>query len=124
MSIKAALIGSIAAAGLTTGAPSTDIGAELTTIRLSDFDSEQPPRRLSNEPTHKDFRPDFMRVGLRIDGVERSNVSWYDADRNMYSTVGDKNRLVGAVSIEPFWRYPETRQSRRELARWRAKRSR
>lgn len=75
-----------------------------------------PPRRLSNEIGHPDYRPDFMRVGLLINGEERHDVNWYDVDRLRYDCI--RVRDMPATSIEPYWRYPETRQLRRARERW------
>lgn len=79
-----------------------------------DFDAV--PRKLSNDPLHADFRPDFMRVGVRIDGQERMNIAWYDADRLVWKSIS--GTTYSAESIEPFWRSPATRQDRRLLKRW------
>jgi len=84
--------------------------------------SNDPPRQLSNEPTDPFFRPDYMRVGVKIDGVERKDVAWYNADHLVYKTVGGGS--YGADSIEPFWRYPSTRQERRLVERYMKKRNR
>lgn len=75
-----------------------------------------PPRRLSNQIGHPDYRPDFMRVGLRIDGKERTDVNRYDCDHLLYDTSCGRN--FPAESIEPYWRYQETRQLRRARERW------
>jgi hypothetical protein len=80
-----------------------------------------PPRKLTNVSSHSAFRPDYARVGVRIDGVERDDIIFYDADRLVYRTTSDHPRLGedrGAISIEPFWRYPESRQMRRARERW------
>jgi hypothetical protein len=79
-------------------------------------EEHEPPRRLTNVVGDPDYRPDFMRVGLRIDGEERNDVCFYDADRLEYSTINKTSHL--AESIEPYWRYPETRQQRRARERW------
>lgn len=82
---------------------------------------DTPPRRLSNDPLHQDFHPSLSRVGLRIDAAERKDVTWYDADALEYRTIGDKT-VKTAKSIEPFWRFAESRQLRRRRERWEAKR--
>jgi hypothetical protein len=90
---------------------------------LANFNPSDVPRKLSNDPLHKDFRPDFMRVGVRIDGVERNYVAWYDIDAGVYQRIGsDETYYTG--KIEPFWRSPETRQDRRLLKRWFDKKAR
>lgn len=83
------------------------------------IDPDAPPRRLSNDATHRDFHISFMRVGLRIDDKERDDVCWYDADALRYRVVGSKVEQP-ALSIEPYWRYPESRQNRRQRERWEA----
>lgn len=83
-------------------------------------ESDNPPRILSNEPTSPYYRPDLLRVGVRIDGVERTNIAFYDANEGTYKTTG---HVWGKGTIEPFWRYPTTRQQRRALERWRKKRA-
>jgi len=82
---------------------------------------DAPPRRLTNVVSHRDFHISFMRVGLRIDGEERNDVHWYDADRGLYSLVGPEVSIREGV-VEPFWRYPESRQNRRQRERWEASR--
>lgn len=79
-------------------------------------ESGDPPRRLSNEIGHPDYRPDFMRVGLKINGEERHDVNRYDCDTLRYDSIRVRDML--ATSIEPYWRYPETRQLRRARERW------
>lgn len=98
--------------------------AKLEDERLQKWKEEGDPlpipRRLSLVITHRDFRPDYARVGVLFNGDERKDVKTYDADANTLETVrGEK--LIGHV--EPFWRYPETRQQRRSRERWEAKRA-
>lgn len=87
---------------------------------------DAPPRRLSNDPLHKDFHPSLGRVGLRIDGKERNDIRWYDADRLQFRTRDMKmeDAPAHALSIEPYWRFEESRQLRRRRERWEAKRGR
>lgn len=77
------------------------------------------PVRLSLVSSNKNFRPDYMRVGVRFDGVERNDVQSYDAEAGWIETV--KRQVLYGV-VEPFWRYPETRQQRRARERWENKR--
>lgn len=79
-----------------------------------------PPRRLSLRPNHKDFHPSYQRVGVRVDGVERTDLEWYDVEQRMFKRLG-MYQNEHAENIEPYWRYPETRQMRRARQRWEAK---
>lgn len=83
---------------------------------------EEPaiPRRLSIDPNSPDFHPSYQRVGVKIDGVERNDLQWYDMDRKEYMTTNKTSHL--AETIEPYWRYIETRQMRRARERWEGKR--
>lgn len=83
----------------------------------------EPPLRLSNDPNSDDFHPSLLRVGIKIDGVERNDISFYDVKTGMYKTnkMADRETPNLAMSIEPFWRYEETRQQRRQRERWEAK---
>lgn len=77
-----------------------------------------PPRKLSSKIGHANYRPDAGRVGLKIDGIERNDIRFYDMDSNVYeTTAGDLK--VG--EIEPYWRYAESRQMRRARERWEGK---
>lgn len=86
-------------------------------------DEPPPPLRLSNDPSHRDFHPSYGRVGVRIDGAERRDCIWYDAPAGRYLTLGTgrKGDHLLAHSIEPFWRWAESRQERRARERWEAK---
>ncbi len=79
----------------------------------------QPPRKLSSKPGHPNYRPDALRVGVRVDGIERNDLRFYDADASVYETTNGK--LHEGV-IETYWRYAESRQMRRARERWEAKR--
>lgn len=78
-----------------------------------------PPRALSNNVNHRDFHPSYMRVGVRIDGVERKDLKWYDVRAGLAATTDGV--MLKSDTIEPFWRYPENRQQRRARERWEAK---
>ncbi len=82
-------------------------------------DDPTPPQRLSSDPNHDDFHPSYARVGVTVDGQERNDIAWYDV-RGYYRTIhqGKKEQALLATTIEPFWRYPETRQQRRARERW------
>lgn len=60
-----------------------------------------------------------MRVGLLVDGKECKTALEYDADKGIVKITS--GIYLRGVTIEPFWRYAETRQHRRMMARWRAK---
>ena len=81
---------------------------------------DNPPVRLTNDPNHPDFHPSYPRVGVRIDGVERNDIKWYDSKQAMFRVTGMKMTDVPklATVIEPYWRYPENRQQRRARERW------
>ncbi len=81
---------------------------------------DKPPDRLSNDPNHPHFHPSYVRVGIRIDGVERRDVRWYDAPGKMYRVSGsfDKDPPREAETLEAYWRFPESRQQRRARERW------
>lgn len=78
------------------------------------------PRRLSLDPNSPDFHPSYARVGLRIDGVERNDIEFYDADRREYMTTTHASFMC--ETIEPYWRFAESRQMRRARQRWEGKR--
>lgn len=82
--------------------------------------SEVPvPLACASAASHKDYRPDCLRIGVRIDGVERGDVTWYNAKLNRYRIQGDHNgREREAEGIEPYWRFEESRQMRRARERW------
>lgn len=77
------------------------------------------PRRLSIDPNSPDFNPCYVRVGVRIDGNERNDLQWYDADRLEYLTTRDSSHV--AETMEPYWRYQPSRQQRRAEQRWQEK---
>lgn len=93
---------------------------------VGDFDPDpsptgpMPPRRCCSDSRHEDFHPSYMRVGVLVDGVERSDVIWYDADRARYRTLGTGMKAVplNAGEVVPFWRWAESRQQRRARERW------
>lgn len=78
----------------------------------------EPPRKLSLVISHPYYRPDFARVGVKLDGQERNDVQTYNADTGRLETI---NRQVLHGIIEPFWRYSESRQMRRARERWERK---
>lgn len=93
---------------------------------MEDADANQfvvnmdPPSRLSIEPGSPDFHPCCDRVGVRVNGIERNDLAFYDVAKLEYMTTSRRSRL--ADSIEPYWRYPESRQQRRARERWERKR--
>ena len=74
------------------------------------------PQRLSLDPSSPDFHPSYVRVGLRIDGEERNDIQFYDSKKLEYMTTAKTSHL--ATSIEPYWRFVESRQQRRARERW------
>lgn len=84
---------------------------------------DEPPRRLSNNPNEPDFHPSYLRVGVRVDGAECRDCSWYDADRCLYRTTSMGRADVPKIAtvIEPYFRHPENRQQRRARERWESK---
>ncbi len=78
-----------------------------------------PPRRLSIDINSPDYHPSYVRVGVRVDGKERNDLQWYDVDKLEYMTTAKTSHL--AESIEPYWRYVESRQQRRARERWEGK---
>jgi tRNA A37 N6-isopentenylltransferase MiaA len=52
--------------------------------------------------------------------MERNDVQWYDMDEKRLLLLGGTIGFTDAV-IEPYWRYPETRQIRRARERWERK---
>lgn len=88
---------------------------------LGTFDVDpEPPRRLSIELHSPDYHPSYLRVGVRVDGEERNDLAFYDVDQLSYMTTKKTSHL--AKSIEPYWRFSESRQQRRARERWEAKR--
>lgn len=79
-----------------------------------------PPRKLSIDPNSSDFHSCYVRVGVKIDGVERKDLQFYDMDQMSYMTTAKTSHL--AKSIEPYWRYFPSRQQRRAEERWERKR--
>ena len=79
-----------------------------------------PPGRLSIDPNSPDFHPSYVRVGVLVDGVERNDLQFYDVKRLEYMTTAKTSHL--AESIEPYWRFAESRQQRRARERWEGKR--
>ncbi|MCT2398510.1 DUF3297 family protein [Novosphingobium mangrovi (ex Huang et al. 2023)] len=76
---------------------------------------ETPPERLSNDPTHPDYHPCLVRVGIRFDGSVRSDVCRYDIKRGLIVIRSGKMHFG---EVEPFWRWDESRQERRARERF------
>lgn len=83
--------------------------------------SDAPPRELSIELHDPNYHPCYTRVGVRVDGIERNDIAYYNLDNLSYKTNRDTSHL--ATSIEPYWRYPASRQQRRFEERWERKHS-
>lgn len=83
---------------------------------------DSPPDILSIEQLDPHFHPCYMRVGVRIDGVERNDIAYYNVKNKSYKTNRHTSHL--AVVIEPYWRHAPSRQQRRAEERWEAKRKR
>lgn len=95
-------------------------GKEFVQVHVSELvEQVEPtlPRRLTNVVTHPDYHPSFMRVGVRVDGEERNDIYWYDLDQMRYATNAKLTPAIAGL-IDPYWRYPETRQQRRARERW------
>jgi hypothetical protein len=89
-------------------------------LELRDIKADPvPPRKLSIDPNDKHFHPCYQRVGVRIDGKERNDIHFYNLDDKSYMTVDKTSHL--ATTIEPYWRFIETRQQRRARLRWEEK---
>jgi hypothetical protein len=80
-----------------------------------------PPRRLTSVPGKPHYHPSCLRVGVRVNGAERSDLIEYDQDAG---TAKTRNDAVISGTIEPFWRYEESRQERRGRERWEQKHGR
>lgn len=92
----------------------------MTKEPIIDEAADIPPGRLSIDPNSPDFHPSYVRVGVRVDGVERNDLQFYDVKRLEYMTTAKTSHL--AESIEPYWRFAESRQQRRARERWEGKR--
>lgn len=79
---------------------------------------DTPPRRLSSDPAHPDFHPSYRRVGVRIDGEERTDVLNYDVARGRATIREGLGRALLWGAIEPYWRWAESRQERRARERY------
>lgn len=84
-------------------------------------ESFDPPRKLSIWLSHPAYHPSYPRVGVKLNGVERNDVQWYDLDKQQLR-IKDTNELLEG-DIVAFWRYPETRQQRRARESWEKKRN-
>lgn len=90
------------------------------TAAMQELMEPKVPTRLSIDPNSPDFHPSYVRVGVRVDGVERNDLQFYDVKRLEYMTTAKTSHL--AESIEPYWRFGESRQQRRARERWEGKR--
>lgn len=88
---------------------------------LESCGESNPPTRLSHKISHPDYHPSFLRVGIRFNGKERSDVAWYDQKAGRIETIS--NGMLEGV-VEPYWRSAESRQQRRARERWEAKHGR
>jgi hypothetical protein len=79
-----------------------------------------PPRRCTSKADHPDFHPSCARIGVTVDGVDRSDVIQYDLHSRTYRTLdtGMKGEAILAQTIEVRWKWPESRQQRRARERW------
>jgi hypothetical protein len=80
---------------------------------------DDPPRKLAIDANSPHYHPCYTRVGVRVDGVERNDIAFYDLDMKSYMTTDKTSHL--AESIEPYWRFNPSRQHRRAEARWELK---
>lgn len=83
------------------------------------IDAQFPPLVLSIEPNSPHFHPCYVRVGVRIDGVERNDIAYYNMNDKSYKTERNTSHL--AKTIEAYWRYQPSRQQRRAEERWAGK---
>ena len=70
-----------------------------------------PPPRVSLVRHSPFYRPDYPRIGVKLDGQERNDVQEYNVTEGWIETI-QRQRFKGTVEV--FWRYPETRQMRRK----------
>lgn len=84
-----------------------------------------PPRRLSTDRSSRHWHPSVNRVGVRIDGEEVSDCTFYCQDRLEYRRRRGPYGIQKAETIEPYVRDDrvESRQERRARERWEAKRN-
>lgn len=75
-----------------------------------------PPRILSSDIREKGYHPSCLRVGVKVNGEVKNNVTAYDQDKGEVTYQG--SHVVAGVTIETYWRYPESRQQRRARQRW------
>lgn len=80
-----------------------------------DEDILVPARALSSVPTDPTYHPNCLRVGVRFNGEERSDIIGYDVGS---STITVQGGTVLFGEVEPFWRYSESRQERRRREAW------
>jgi hypothetical protein len=92
---------------------------ELVKEPIPEPENDAPPLVLSLEPKSPDFHPCYVRVGVRIDGVERSDIAYYNCEDLSYKTEHNTSHL--ATTIEPYWRFIASRQQRRAESRFRTK---
>ena len=79
------------------------------------------PQRLSSDVNARHYRPDCLRIGVIVNGEECRDCKYYDVAAGVAHFTHNKPDAVGAF-IQPFWRFPETRQQRRARERWESKR--
>lgn len=94
-------------------------GEMLTKETIPELDNSDPPRILAIDLKSPHYHPCYCRVGVRVDGVERNDIAYYNMDDLSYMTQHKTSHL--ATSIEPYWRYQASRQQRRAEARHRSK---
>ena len=97
------------------------MGRELFTKVFIEKPQPEVPQRLSSDVNHPDYRPDCLRCGVIVGGEERKDCIFYDVKAGVARFTRNAPDVTGAV-IQPFWRFPETRQQRRARERWESKR--
>jgi hypothetical protein len=95
------------------------VGTEVKYVIIDDPAIRPPPSKLSLDPNSEDFHPCYVRVGVRVDGEERNDIAYYNTSNLSYKTNRDTSHL--ATTIEPYWRYPPSRQVRRAEEAWERK---
>lgn len=96
------------------------------TDHLADLEAAGLPLSLSSDRNSAFYDPRCLRVGVRIDGKERTDITEYHVRLGEYRVQGMNRSMppLLAGNIEPYWRYEESRQQRRARERWEAKHGR
>lgn len=84
------------------------------------------PLDLSSDIRSVFYHPSCLRVGVKIDGEIRNDITEYHARSGEYRTQGQGRAgpPKKAKTVEAYWRHEESRQQRRARERWEAKHGR